>query len=148
MTAGDAPDREHPAPHRERVSPVRLLAGLAIPPAGWLAEMLLGVGISSNACPLSNGTRQPQGFAGEGALLVAITLVCLATVIASGFMSRRHWLAVQHEKDGGEHAHLTQGEGRTRFLALAGMLSAATFAVAILFSLLEPIVIPQCWSAR
>ena len=143
-----APEPAHPAPAREQVSTFWLLAGFAIPPAAWIVEMLLGTGIASNACPLTGGLRHPAAFVGEGKLLVAITAVCLAAAIASGLMSRHHWLQVRHEKNDSEHSHLTIGEGRTRFLALAGMVNAATFATAILFSLLEPIVIPFCWSAR
>lgn len=148
MTTDSAPQAEHAAPHRARVSTPWLLAGLAIPPGAWIVEMLVGVGIASNACPLTGGAQRAKGFSGEAALLVAITVACLAAAVASGLLSLHHWRQVRHEKQGGEHSHLTLGEGRTRFLALAGGLNAATFAIAILFSLLEPIVIPLCWSAR
>lgn len=81
-------------------------------------------------------------------MLIAITLLSFAVTVASGFLSLHHWRQVKAEKGGGEHGHLTLGEGRTRFLAVGGMLNAGGFAMAILFSLLEPIVIPLCWSAR
>lgn len=147
--SGPENGQEHPAPHRARVPVVWLLAGLAIPPGAWIVEMLVGVGIASNACPLTTGSPARQGgFGGEALVLIGITSLCLVAAVASGLMSRRHWLAVRHEKDDSEHSHLTLGEGRTRFVALAGMLTAGTFGIAILFSLLEPLVIPLCWSAR
>ncbi|WP_420605385.1 hypothetical protein [Novosphingopyxis sp.] len=143
---GQADRIEHPSPHRHKVSAAWLLAGLAIPPAAWTAEMLVGFAISSNACPLTPGSNSQPGFSGEAALLILLQLACLICAIASGLMSRRHWRRVRGEKKDSEHSHLTIGEGRTRFLALAGMLTAGTFAIAILFNVLEPILIPLCWS--
>ncbi|MEO5868184.1 MAG: hypothetical protein ABIQ19_13955 [Sphingomonas sp.] len=124
------------------------MAGLAVPPAAWAFELLVGFGISSNACPLTAGSIAQVGFTGEKALLIVLQLVCLTGAIASGLMSRRHWQRVRGEKADSEHSHLTLGEGRTRFVALAGMLTAGAFAIAIVFNLLEPILIPLCWSLR
>lgn len=138
----------HPAPHRGRVSVAWLLAGLAIPPAAWVSEMLFAYAISSNACPLTSNSTAGGGFRGEAVLLIALQLVCLTATIGSGVMSLRHWQRVRREKQDSEHSHLTIGEGRTRFLAMSAMLGAAAFAIAITFNLLEPILIPSCWSLR
>ena len=138
----------HPSPHRHKVSVIWLLAGLAIPPAAWTIEMLVGFTISSNACSVGFAPPVTPGFDGEATLLIAVQLVCLVGAIASGLMSRRHWQLVRRENSDSEHSHLTIGEGRTRFLALAAMLTAGLFAVAILFNLLEPVLIPVCWSWR
>ncbi|MEO9133206.1 MAG: hypothetical protein ABI240_18620 [Sphingomonas sp.] len=138
----------HPSPHRTKVAVPWLLAGLAVPPAAWAFEMLVGFGISSNACPLTANAIAHIGFTGEKSLLIVLQLACLAAVITSGLMSRRHWRKVRGEKADNEHSHLTLGEGRTRFLALTGMLTAGAFAIAIVFNLLEPILIPLCWSLR
>lgn len=147
MTASDAPT-DDAAPADGRVSAVWLLAGLALPPVAWIVEMLLGVGIASNACPLAGQPGRTRGFAGEGALLLAITLACLAATCASGVMSYRHWRSAKRGTSAGEPRRARIADDRARFMALAGMLAAATFGIAILFSLLEPIVIPLCWSAR
>ncbi|MDQ2802158.1 MAG: hypothetical protein M3Y41_05535 [Pseudomonadota bacterium] len=139
---------DHPSPDRDKVPVPLLLAGLAIPPAAWTLEMLVGYGVSSNACPLTSHPVAQPGFSGEAALLIGLQLVCLLAAIASGLMSWRHWQRVRREKNDSEHSHLTLGEGRTRFVALAGMLTAGTFALAIVFNLMEPILIPLCWSLR
>ncbi len=144
----DPDQRDHPSPHRDKVSVPWLLAGLAIPPAAWTLELLMGYGISSNACPLTYAAVSQPGFSGEATLLIAVQILCLAAAIGSGFMSWRHWRRVRHEKPDEQHSHLTLGEGRTRFMALAGMLTAGMFGLAILFNLLEPILIPLCWSLR
>ena len=138
----------HPSPHRAKVSVPWLLAGLIIPPAAWTLQMLVGFGISSNACPLTAAPDPNPGFSGEATLLIVLQLGCLAATTASGLMSWRHWRRVRREKKDSEHSHLTLGEGRTRFLALAATMTAGVFLVAILFNLLEPILIPLCWSLR
>jgi hypothetical protein len=140
---GAAPD-----PIPTQASAFWLLAGLALPPGAWIAEMLLGVGIASNACPLTNGSGRSGGFAGESTLLVILTLLCLALAAGSGLMSWRHWLTAKAQAGEGGQSPSDLATERSRFLSVAGMLTAATFTVAILFSLLEPIVIPACWSAR
>lgn len=138
----------HPAPHRDKVSVPWLFAGLAIPPAAWILETLAGFVVSSNACPLTPGPTSQIGFSGETTVLIVLQVVSLSVAIASGLMSWQHWRRVRHEKDDSEHSHLTLGEGRTRFVALGGMLTAGTFAIAIVFNLLEPILIPLCWNLR
>ncbi len=142
---------EHPSPYRRRISTAWLLSGLAIPPAAWTLQLLVGYGIASNACTLTQGhvgQRQVTGFADEGVLLIAIQIGFLVSAIGSGLMSWRHWSALREEKTDSEHSHLTLGEGRARFLAMCGMFMASVFSVAIAFNLLEPIMIPHCWSFR
>ena len=138
----------HPAPHRDKVAVPWLLADLALPSSAWTLQLIFAYGLSSNACPLTPNSTETSGGGGEATVLIALQLVCLVAAVASGVMSLRHWRRVRGEKQDSEHSHLTLGEGRTRFLAMAGMLSAGIFAVAITFNLLEPILIPSCWSLR
>ena len=145
---GPMEEQSHPAPHRHKVSALKLFAGLLIPPLAWAIELLVSFGISSNACPLTQGQTSRLGFQHESVLLLGVQVICLGAVTGSGLMSRRHWLTVRGEKTDSEHSHVTLGEGRTRFVALGAMLTAVTFAIAILFNLLEPIVIPSCWTLR
>ena len=142
-----APDKiGHPSPQRHKVSVPWLLAGLAIPPVAWALALIVAFAISSNACPPASGSQ--SGSSSEVTLLIVFQLICLLSVIASGLMSRRHWQSVRHEQKDSEHSHLTIGDGRTRFLALTGMLTAGVFAIGILFFIVEPILIPACWSVR
>ena len=139
---------DHPSPHRNRISVSWLLAGLAVPPVAWALEMLMSYGISSNACPLTRMPDPKPGFSGEAIVLIVLQLACLVATTASGLMSWRHWQRVRSEKTDSEHSHMTIGDGRSRFMALAGMLTAGMFAVAILFNVLEPMILPLCWSLR
>lgn len=144
-----APDQiAHPSPHRAKVSVFLLFAGFVIPPAAWTIQLLVGFGISSNACPLTSTPDPHPGFSGEATLLIVLQFGCMLAAVASGLMSWQQWRRVRLEKKDSEHSHLTIGEGRTRFIAISATLSAGVFTVAILFNMLEPLLIPLCWSLR
>ncbi len=149
--SSDPAQIEHPSPHRHHVSVPWLLAGLVMPASAWALEMLIAYGIASNACTLTqghHGQREMAGFSGEVTIMIVVQLVFLGIAIGSGVMSWRNWCSVRAEKTDSEHSHLTLGEGRTQFVALAGMLTAGIFGIAITFNLLEPLLIPLCWSFR
>ena len=142
---------EHPAPHKGRVPAPRLFAGLVGGPAAWVLQMLIGYASSSDACTLTQGAHgqaRLAGFHGEVGVLLAVNLACLAIAVAAGLTSWRDWIRTREEKPGDTQALISIGEGRTRFLALCGMISGAIFATAILFNTVGPIMVPVCWSWR
>jgi hypothetical protein len=138
----------HPAPLRSRVDPRWLLAGVASGPAGWIAQLIAGYALSSVGCARARRLAQSSGeaFGGESALLILINLACLLIVGLGGFVSYRHWRRTRGEKDGDIHVALSVGEGRTRFIAAWGILSAIGFAIAVAFNTLEPIMVRGCWT--
>lgn len=140
---------EHPSPHRGRVSVTALLVALAAGPAAWVAQLMLGYGLSSYACfPGDQPWEQapPPGWGGERPALIAINLVCLALALAGFWIALGAWRRVRGEKEGGVTHLLTRGEGRSRFLALCGMLDCAVFAIAILFDTAGILGVPSCWN--
>lgn len=139
---------EHPSPHRERVGNGALLAALAAGPAAWIIQLVAGYAVASVACTARRSAGAPSGiaFTGELTLLIAINLVCLAVVVAGGVFCRIVWNRVAGEKAGGPEAALTIGDGRTRFIAVCGMLSSVGFALAVLFNTVEPLIGPGCWT--
>jgi hypothetical protein len=140
--------QEHPSPHRGRVSLVALLLGLGIGPAAWAAQLMLGYGLSSYACfpgdqPFEHAP--PPGWSGERPGLLAVNLACLVVALAGCWISWASWRSTRQEKGGGSEALLRRGEGRSRFLALCGLLASAGFAVAILFDTAAILGVPACW---
>ena len=142
---------EHPAPSRGRVDTLWLFAGLTGGPVAWTLQILVDYALASNACTLTeggHGQRASAGFGAEAPVLIAINLLCFAAAVAAGLLSWRHWRTTRTEKAGGAQAQLSIGEGRTRFVAIAGMMTGFVFALAILFGTVEPLMIPLCWSSR
>ena len=141
--------REHPSPHRGRVSTVALLFGLAAGPAAWVGQLLVGYGLSSYACYPSSVPQQsspPPGWAAEHAILIAVNLACLALALVGLAVAVACWRRAQGEKAGGGETLLEIGEGRARFLAGCGILTATGFAIAILFDAAVIVGVPACWS--
>ena len=139
---------ENPAPRGGEASTVRLFVGLAAPPAAWVLQLLILYGWASDSCMLTQGEHgqaRQSGFAGEGLALLAVNLVFLAVAVGAGCLSWRDWTRVGA---GDEQPQASIGEGRERFLALSGLLSAGIFATGILFGAVEPLMVPVCWRWR
>lgn len=136
----------HPAPHRHRVEFWVLLFGAAASPLMWMGHLWLSYGLSSRTCFPADMADAGVSVGGlRGALLVfdagAIVVSLIALVV-----SYRSWRATRAEAHGRiEHA-VEIGEGRTRFLAIWGMISSLMFLGAILFAAIASIMVPLCGS--
>ena len=138
---------DHPAPFRHTVSAGPLLAGLVLGPAAWIVQLIVAYGVASVACDPKGLTplMPPAAMAADRPALIAANLICLAASFVAGFIAVRAWRRTRGEKGGDGHVLLDTGEGRTRFLAACGVLSAAGFAIAILFNTVEYFSVPACW---
>jgi hypothetical protein len=126
---------EHLSPRREQASLIAQLFGVAAGPSAWIAQLVIGYGVSSYVCYPGDTPRRDLPGSGEHGLLLAINLACLAVALAGfavSFTARRR---------------LPAGDGRGRFLATCGLLSAATFSIAILFDTPSALALRLCWSA-
>ena len=149
MNQNAAQPDQHPAPHRGRVSVVASLSSLIAGPAAWIVQLVVGYGVSSLACfPHDLALRQspPQGWSAEPVMLGVINGVCFAIAILGGVVALLHWRRTRGERGGGAGRALEVGEGRTRFLAVCGILSGFGFAVAILFDAPAIMAVPACWT--
>jgi hypothetical protein len=110
---------------------------LAAGPAAWIAQLCLNYGLSSYACFPGDAPRATAPPASEHGVLLAISLVCLALALAGLWVSL---VALKRSR-----ASATGG-GRSRFLAMCGVLSASAFAIAIGFDLPSSLALRLCWS--
>jgi hypothetical protein len=145
-TQADIEAVAHPAPHRDRAPLGSLVFGLVAAPTAWAAQLVINYGLASHVC--FPGDRPRTVFTtGEGSIwLFLLTVEGIAVVIAfAGAMTAyRSWAATHAEAHGDTEDLVEAGRGRTRFLALWGLMTSLGFAVAILFSLTGPLVVPLC----
>jgi hypothetical protein len=134
----------HPAPHRHKVSLLALGFGLAAAPLAWAAQTITGYALSSHACFPGDTPRVAPLFAEAGQIAVAINLIAIVVAAAAAAIAYRSWRATRDENDGRLHHLVEIGEGRTRFLALCGMLASLGFLVAIIFASLAILLVPLC----
>jgi len=127
--------------------PISLLA-LAAGPAAWILQLVVDYGVASDLCRRNGVPRAAppiSGWAPEQMVLVGVNLICLALALAGGFAAVAGWRRTRTEKPGGASERIAVGEERARFLAACGMMTAAVFALAILFDTASPFFIPSCW---
>lgn len=105
---------------------------------------MVGYAVTSHGCfPRSLPLTSPI-FTGLRTVAFMITLVATIVAIAAGLTALVSWRRTKHEMSGTEHALLEVGEGRTRFMALSGVLVSALFLLAIVMSFLSIAVVPPC----
>jgi hypothetical protein len=137
-------DLSHPAPHRDRAGFAVLLFGTCAAPIFWLGQLMLGYGVTAYTCYPG---AHPETLADPGTLLSMLMVfdaVALAACVAGGTVSLWAWRQTRDESKGGPRHALHAGEGRTRFLALWGILSSLWFFLAILFNTIASLTVPPC----
>jgi hypothetical protein len=144
----------HPAPDRHRVTPSALWFGLLGAPAAWSVQTLVDLPVSAHAC---FPRIFPLAAPATGALRGILFVVSLAAIIVSVAALRAAvlgWQATREEHQsgtgkGGRHDRGTAlaetGEGRTRFMAAAGVLASLTFLfVNLAQTAVVFLVVPPC----
>jgi hypothetical protein len=136
----------HPAPHRHKVSLASLLFGFWGGPIAWIGQLFFNYGLSSNACypgrtPL---TEIPVGWRWIDPALLAFDVAALLVGAAAAFAAYRAFAITREEMEGDPHHLLEVGEGRSRFLALCGLITAGGFLLIMLFNTLSLLLVPLC----
>ncbi len=135
---------EHPAPHRARVGLAALLFGIAAAPAAWDAQLLLSVALSGHACYPRERLLPAPLWSGLWSILLAISVAGIAISLAGGVIAWRSWRSTRQERPGSAHHLLESGDGRTRFMAMCGLLTSAAFLLALIFGTAALFVVPLC----
>ena len=146
MTAEPGSLTNHPVLHHDPVSAFQSAFGLLGGPGAWFAQLCAGYAMASWPCfPREEHRVLPEaGYAWTWTAIVAVSVVAIGISFAAFAVSRRTYERVQSESRGG-HQHLVDvGSGRTRFLALWGMVLGASFAVATAMTLIAFFVLPRC----
>jgi hypothetical protein len=132
---GAHPDGAHPAPARARVGVGALAFGLFGAPAAWSVQTLVNLPVASHGCfPRLDPLATPA--TAVRAVVLAVSVAAIVVGAAAAAVAWRTWARTREEQQEGsgrgaahgpEAALLETGEGRTRFLALAGVLTSLTF---------------------
>jgi len=145
MSADHAALSHHPAPHRDRVALWMAGFGVIGGPLAWFVELCGGYALATAPCFNAAGTRRllPE-FAWTWPALLTLLVLCVFVALAAFTVSYRSF-ARTREESGGDPRHLMEaGSGRTRFLALWGMLLGAGFAVVTALTAVGFALLPRC----
>lgn len=136
----------HPSPARGRVSTTLLLFALAAGPAVWITQLVVNYGLASYSC-YPRWRPAPAVLPGWHGIWwgqLAINLVAIVIALAATALCYRDWRLTRGEHPGASEHALEAGEGRTRFLALVGVMSGLGFAAAALFDTVALLGVPLC----
>jgi hypothetical protein len=141
MTASPA---LHPAPHRHARSLGALWFGLSGAPLLWSVQLMANYALVAHACFPSSIPLATPLFGGLWTLVLVISLVAAAVSLAAGATAWRSWRSTEAERPGGHEHLLETGAGRTRFMALAGMLVSGLFLIGVIMNTIPLFLVPPC----
>jgi hypothetical protein len=134
----------HPAPQRDRVKLAALLFGIAAAPAAWNAQLLCSVALSGHACYPQDHLLAIPLWGNLWWLLLAISVIGIVLALCGGAMAWKSWRRTYDESPGSAHHLLDRGEGRTRFMAMSGILTSVLFLIALVFGTGALFLVPLC----
>lgn len=135
---------EHPAPHRHRVAPWTAWFALVAPPLAWSLQLAVNVTLFGHGCYPNDVPLAAPLWPHLREIALAVEAVATLACAAAGMLALRNWRRTRREKAGSEAHLLGGGDGRTRFLAMVGMLLAALFLFAIGLSTLNLATVAAC----
>jgi hypothetical protein len=142
--ASTAAQPEHPAPHRHLVPAWTVWFGLVMPPLAWAMQLAVNVSMFGHGCYPNDVPLAEPLWPNLRAIALAIEVLAALGCVVAGGLTVRNWRRTRHEKAGSEEHLLGGGDGRTRFLAMVGMLLSALFLFAIVLSTLNLTAVRAC----
>ena len=143
----------HPAPARNEVSQGLLWFGLIGGPAAWTVQTLVDLAVTSHGCYPRLFPLEAPILSSLRAIVITVSLAALIVCIFAAFAAVRSWSQTRHEHQGGsgageKHSNvaalLETGEGRTRFLAYAGLLTSILFIITVLAHTVSIFIVGPC----
>ncbi|MBV8404319.1 MAG: hypothetical protein JO203_08995 [Gammaproteobacteria bacterium] len=135
-----------PAPHGGHVGTAQIAFAVVAGPLAWFILVCAGEALASEPCfPGSHRYATPlPGLRWTWPALIALLVLCALVAFAAFAVSWRMYRVTRAEEAGRRAGLLDEGVGRTRFMALWGLLYGAGFCVATLLSLAAYIALPRC----
>lgn len=134
------------APGRGRHYPPGIWVGLFGAPLAWIAQFSLSEPLAAHACYPYHAPLAEPIWAGLPAILAAISIVCLAAALLSGFNVWNLWRRSEVKPDGESKPMQRGNEGRDQFLLSLAAMSSFLFTVAIVFNIFALWMVPPCSS--
>jgi uncharacterized membrane protein len=105
---------------------------------------VINAALVSHSCfPKSEPLSTPLAGSMWGVALLA-SIVAAVIALVAGATAWRSWRRTREEHHGDEETLLEVGEGRTRFMAVAGMLLSTVFLFGIIMNALPLFLVPPC----
>ncbi|HVX75538.1 MAG TPA: hypothetical protein VHB49_05385 [Bradyrhizobium sp.] len=114
------------------------------PPLAWSVHLVASYALASYSC-FPDGTPQASpSFDGLRSLLIAIDIVTMAIAVVAIVISYWNWTKISEEMAVTQSPMMETGEGRTRFLAIWGLLIGVGFLVTVGFDFVGLWILQPC----
>jgi hypothetical protein len=136
----------HAAPHADRVKLGEIFFGVMGGPLAWFLQLCAGYALASTPC-FRDGVRVAEPLPvlqWTGPAMIAAMLGGVVVALLALAVSWRAFQRTRQEAGGGSGHLLEMGAGRTRFLALWGVLLGGAFAAASAMTAIAFILLPRC----
>ena len=142
---GSLPERQpHPSPHRHRVIGSALWFGLLGAPVAWGLQELINVSLAGHACYPHDMPLAIPLFEHLKGISVGVEAVAFLVCAVAGVVAYSAWRKTRNEKPGNAHQLLGSGDGRTRFMAIAGLMTSGLFAIGTALAAFNLATISPC----
>jgi hypothetical protein len=129
---------------RAAVSRWALAIGLLAAPFAWSLDELGSYILAANECQLKGSGDANMLVHGSSPAYLVLTAATWLIALAGVWVALGNWRKTRDEHPGGGHHLVALGEGRTRFVAMAGLMTSVTFALAFIFLTLQMFAAPLC----
>ena len=145
MSHSDIPAISHPAPDRGRVSRLVLWYGLLGAALAFSFDELASYIVAANECMLHTASGAPTMVRGTQPSYLGLAAFSFIAALLGVWAARVSWQRTRGEHPGGSGQHVAEhGEGRTRFMAMAGALTSLTFTLVSLVHLVTVFLVGPC----
>lgn len=124
----------HPSPHRDRVSPWAMWFCILGAPGAWSMQQLFIPPLFAHSCYPNDGPLAEPLWANAVEIAIGIELIAVVICALSTFVAWRSWRRTRNEKEGSGHHLLEAGDGRSRFMAMVGLICSVLFLMATVFA--------------
>jgi hypothetical protein len=135
---------EHPAHARHALGLSALWFGILAAPLAWSAEELISYFIASHLCKMKSSTGIVSVALTTSPWFSGLSFVTYVVAFAGLWVAISNWRKTREEHRGSGHHLLELGEGRTRFMAMCGLLASIAAVIGLLFITTQMIVAPLC----
>ena len=144
MTVAATSNSRHPAPRRGIVPLPALWFGLFGAPAAWALQTITDYSLVAHYCYPSDAPLHAPTFSAVRGVGFAVSGMMLVIVLLALITALRSWREIRHGHDAEHHELAEVGEGRARFMALAGVLLSFVFLFAVLMNAVPLITNSLC----
>jgi hypothetical protein len=124
----------HPSPHMGRVGPWAMWFAILGAPVAWSLQQLINPPIFGHGC-FPNDVPLAESIWRNGASVAfTVEVVAIVVCLLAGIVAWRNWERTRGEKDGSAHHLLEAGDGRSRFMAMVGLICSGLFLLAVVVS--------------